>query len=204
MISFSNLLAKLKKQLSDAGLTKPTSTGSLNLANHVGGESGVRFSSTGGFLRDTGTTHAFRREGETPIDLWFCDNNGIFLSAGNIGSDSDGRLKTNWQDIDGDALIAALTQVLHGIYDRTDIRLTQSGVDAASLEQVPGLGPCVTERDGEIEGVTTKIKSVAYGQAALVSAIKLAIRAEQQAQVIQRQGATIAELAERVAALENK
>lgn len=204
MISLSNLIAKLTKQLSDASITKPDTKGSLNLGNHVGNESGVRFGTTGGYLRDNGTTHAFTREGETPVDLWFCDNNGVFLSTGNIGSDSDERLKDNWQEIDGDALIAALANVQHGIYDRIDLNVTQSGVAAGSLRTVPGLEPCVTDRPGTINGIATKIKSVMYGPAALISAIKLSIRAEQQALVIQKQDELIKDLVKRIEALENK
>jgi hypothetical protein len=58
-----------------------------------------------------------------------------------------------------------MSQVKSGIYDRTDLDLTQAGVSAQSLQKV--LPEAVI--DGE------KL-SVAYGNAALVLAIELAKR----------------------------
>jgi hypothetical protein len=76
---------------------------------------------------------------------------------------SDERLKTNWQDVDPD-FVAKLANVKHGVYDRVDVETTQMGVSAQSLQSVAPRG--VFEADG--------VLSVAYGNVALVAAIKLA------------------------------
>ena len=57
------------------------------------------------------------------------------------------------------------SQVKSGIYDRTDVELTQAGVSAQSLQKL--LAETVqTGEDGKL--------SVAYGNAALVAAVELA------------------------------
>jgi len=63
--------------------------------------------------------------------------------------------------------IERLAEVKHGIYDRTDQVSTQVGVSAQSLQKI--LEYAVMESD---EGQL----SVAYGNAALVAAVKLAER----------------------------
>jgi hypothetical protein len=85
-------------------------------------------------------------------------------ASGDITSNSDERLKTNWRPVQDD-FVAKLAGVKSGVYDRTDIQATQAGVSAQSLEEV--LAEVVmTAPDG--------IKSVNYGNAALVAAIELA------------------------------
>jgi hypothetical protein len=89
---------------------------------------------------------------------------GAIVMKGNITAYSDERVKTNWRDLQPD-FIEQLAKVKHGVYDRTDQELTQVGVSAQSLQ--PVLEHAVIENDhGEL--------SVAYGNAALVAAIKLA------------------------------
>jgi hypothetical protein len=61
--------------------------------------------------------------------------------------------------------VAKLAGVKSGVYDRTDIEATQAGVSAQSLEEVLA-EVVVTAPDG--------LKSVNYGNAALVAAIELA------------------------------
>jgi hypothetical protein len=86
--------------------------------------------------------------------------------GGNVTAYSDERVKTNWRDLQPD-FIEQLAQVKHGIYDRTDQDVTQVGVSAQSLQ--PVMANAVIEgKDGNL--------SVAYGNAALVAAIKLAER----------------------------
>jgi hypothetical protein len=86
--------------------------------------------------------------------------------GGNVNASSDETLKTNWRDLPVD-FIEQLAQVKHGIYDRIDINVTQVGVGAQSLRLV--MEHAVTEgEDGKL--------TVAYGNAALVAAIKLAER----------------------------
>jgi len=105
---------------------------------------------------------------------------GAIVMKGNITAYSDERVKTNWRDLQPD-FIEQLAKVKHGIYDRTDQEITQVGVSAQSLQSV--LEHTVLENDhGQL--------SVAYGNAALVSAIKLAER--------------VIELQERLKALESK
>ena len=84
----------------------------------------------------------------------------------NITAYSDERVKTNWRDLRPD-FIERLAEVKHGVYDRTDQVSTQVGVSAQSLQKI--LEHAVMEGDdGQL--------SVAYGNAALVAAVKLAER----------------------------
>jgi len=91
---------------------------------------------------------------------------GALTMANNITAYSDERVKTNWRDLRPD-FIERLAEVKHGIYDRTDQVSTQVGVSAQSLQKI--LEYAVMESD---EGQL----SVAYGNAALVAAVKLAER----------------------------
>jgi hypothetical protein len=88
----------------------------------------------------------------------------ILYSSGNVIAYSDERVKTNWRGFDYD-FVDQLAQVKSGIYDRIDAKLTQVGVSAQSLRSV--MPNAVVEDD---EGKL----SVAYGHAALVSAVELA------------------------------
>jgi len=93
--------------------------------------------------------------------------NGTNLTCGgSVTANSDERIKTNWRDLQED-FIVQLAQVKHGIYDRTDTDLTQVGVSAQSLQTVLEHA-VLSDAEGKL--------SVAYGNAALVSAIKLAER----------------------------
>ena len=92
-------------------------------------------------------------------------NGTDFTCGGNVTAYSDERVKTNWRDLPAD-FIEQLAKVKHGIYDRTDQEATQVGVSAQSLQ--PVMPNAVIEDDGKL--------SVAYGNAALVAAIKLAER----------------------------
>jgi hypothetical protein len=89
--------------------------------------------------------------------------------GGNVTANSDETLKTNWRDLPAD-FVERLASVKHGTYDRLDQELTQDGVSAQSLQ---GLLPNSVHagEDGKL--------SVAYGNAALVAAIKLAERVVQ-------------------------
>jgi hypothetical protein len=94
----------------------------------------------------------------------FNPSTGTAVFAGDVTSNSDERLKTNWRSV-GDDFVTKLAGVKSGVYDRTDIEATQAGVSAQSLEEV--LAEVVmTAPDG--------IKSVNYGNAALVAAVELA------------------------------
>jgi Chaperone of endosialidase len=99
----------------------------------------------------------------TSTKLTFVPSTGV-LSATSVAGTSDERLKTNWTQIAPDFL-EKLANVKSGIYDRTDVELTQAGVSAQSLQEV--LPEAVLDN-----GVG--YLSVAYGNAALVAAIELA------------------------------
>lgn len=92
------------------------------------------------------------------------DNSGNCIATANVTAYSDERVKTNWRVL-GKTFVENLAKVKAGIYDRTDTELTQIGVSAQSLQ--PILPNAVLEdKEGKL--------SVAYGNAALVSAIELA------------------------------
>ena len=109
-----------------------------------------------------GSTLHFRNTGGG--DLMNVDQYGNFLAAANVSAYSDERLKTNWRDLPAE-FVAQLAGVKTGIYDRTDMDLTQVGVSAQSLQRLlPDAVP--TGDDGFL--------SVTYGNAALASCVMLA------------------------------
>jgi len=92
---------------------------------------------------------------------------GSFVASGNVTAYSDERLKTNWRDLPFD-FVERLALVKHGIYDRIGaVGLSQVGVGAQSLQ--PLLPEAVLR---SVDGML----SVAYGNAAMVSAVALAKR----------------------------
>jgi hypothetical protein len=94
----------------------------------------------------------------------------------NVTAYSDERVKTNWRNLHPD-FVERLAEVKHGIYDRTDQTATQVGVSAQSLQKI--MEHAVMENaDGQL--------SVAYGNAALVSAVELAKRVVDQETRIQQ------------------
>lgn len=95
---------------------------------------------------------------------FYCDS--TITAGGNVVANSDETLKKNWRDFYPD-FVDELSKVKHGTYDRIDIELTQDGVSAQSLQK---LLP-----NSVMQGSEGKL-TVAYGNAALVSAIQLAIR----------------------------
>lgn len=91
---------------------------------------------------------------------------GSLSAAGDVTAYSDESLKTNWRELPAD-YVERLAQVKYGTYDRLDIELTQDGISAQSLRP---LLPNSVKED------SNGILSVAYGNAAMVSSIKLAER----------------------------
>ena len=108
------------------------------------------------------------------------------LSSTTVAGSSDERLKTNWRSLPNN-FIEELAQVKAGIYDRTDhdVPITQVGVTAQSLQAVLP-DAVISDNDGML--------SVAYGNAALVSAIELAKRVVEQEARINRLEALVAKL----------
>lgn len=99
------------------------------------------------------------------VVVWsFQGSTGNFTSPGNVTAYSDERLKKNWRPVQ-EGFVEKLAQVKSGIYDRTDMEVTQAGVSAQEMQKL--LAETVqTGEDG--------ILSLAYGNAALVAAIELA------------------------------
>jgi hypothetical protein len=92
----------------------------------------------------------------------FTANN--ITANGDVTSSSDESLKVDWRPVT-DNFVEKLAQVKSGVYTRIDSGETQVGIGAQSLAAVL---PEATKlgNDG--------LLSVAYGQAALVSAVELA------------------------------
>jgi len=95
---------------------------------------------------------------------WQLDMSGNGTYAGSVTAYSDERLKKDWAPVQED-FVAKLAKVRSGTYTRIDNDERQAGVGAQSLE--PLLPEVVlTSNDGTL--------SVAYGNAAMVSAVELA------------------------------
>lgn len=92
------------------------------------------------------------------------DDAGNFTASGNVTAYSDERLKKDWESV-GDHFVDGLAALKSGIFTRTDTGQRQAGVSAQSLEKL--LAEAVIM---DYHGV----KSVAYGQAALVACVELA------------------------------
>lgn len=101
--------------------------------------------------------------------LTFNPSTGNFTAGGNVTAYSDERLKTNWRPL-SENFIANLANLKSGIYDRVDEKVTQAGVSAQALE--------VILPETVLTG-TNGIKSVAYGNAALVACVELAKEVEE-------------------------
>lgn len=101
---------------------------------------------------------------------WYSAPDGSMVAAGNVTAYSDEKLKKNWRDLPSD-FIEQLALVKHGIYDRVDEELTQVGVSAQSLQKVLP--------DAVMMGLEDTL-TVAYGNAAMVSSVKLAERIVEQ------------------------
>jgi hypothetical protein len=95
---------------------------------------------------------------------FYCDS--TITAGGSVVANSDETLKTNWRDLPTD-FVEQLAKVKHGTYDRLDTDMTQDGVSAQSLQTLLP-NSVLRGEDGKL--------SVAYGNAALVSAIQLAKR----------------------------
>ena len=190
-------IGKLQAQFTNLGLSKPGVYGSLDASGAAGGIAGINFTGIagGGSFRDNGSVHSYWRAATG--DLWTCDNTGLFLAKNDVGSSSDETLKTNWKDFNSD-FVKRLANVQHGIYDRVDIEATQVGVSAQSiLREIPDLEHAVHEGpDGKL--------TFAYANAAMVSAVELAVDAVRKDVLIAQQAEMIQELIARVVALENK
>ena len=100
------------------------------------------------------------------ITVLALDMSGNLTLTANVTAYSDERYKTNWRNLPIN-FVDQLATVKHGIYDRTDLKTTQVGVSAQSLQKILEHA-VLTSTDGTL--------SVAYGNAALLSAVELAKR----------------------------
>jgi hypothetical protein len=94
------------------------------------------------------------------------DMSGNLTMAGNVTAYSDERLKKDWAPVAED-FVERLAKVKHGTYTRTDSEERQAGVSAQDWQKLLA-ETVLTSADGFL--------SVAYGNAALVAAVKLAER----------------------------
>lgn len=93
-------------------------------------------------------------------------NGGNLVVTGNVTAYSDETLKTNWRDLPTN-YVDLLAELQHGVYTRIDSGDDQAGISAQKLRKFL---PQVVQADqkGKL--------SVAYGNAAMVSAVQLAKR----------------------------
>lgn len=150
---------------------------------------------TAGWFRSTGSSGWYNETYSVGIYATEAGNvrtyNGAnFISSadvtasGNVTANSDETLKKNWRELPSD-YIQKLSEVKYGIYDRIDTDITQVGVSAQSLQSLLP-NAVIKGSDG--------ILSVAYGNAAMVSSIKLAEKVVEQETQLKAQDMRIAEL----------
>ena len=106
------------------------------------------------------------------------------IANGDVTAYSDETLKTNWRELPKD-FVSELAKIRCGIYDRIDCDRTQVGVSAQSLQS---LLPNAVSKNSD------GLLSVAYGNAALVSSIKLAEKIVEQENQLNIQNERIAQL----------
>ena len=95
---------------------------------------------------------------------WQLDMSGNMTVAGNVTAYSDERLKKDWAPVSSD-FVASLAKIKSGTYTRIDNDERQAGVSAQDFQK---LLPETISADNE------GTLSLAYGNAALVSAVELA------------------------------
>ena len=143
------------------GRAQVQSAGSAMFEFHIPG-----VHARGWYLDSSGITRLSTTNGSgvASTALIEVDAAGNTTIAGNVTSNSDERLKTNWRTLP-DNFIAELANVKMGVFDRVDNGITQVGVSAQSLQ---GVLPWAVG-----EG-SSGMLSVAYGNAALAASIALA------------------------------
>lgn len=104
------------------------------------------------------------------------DMSGNLTMAGNVTAYSDETLKKDWLDLSTD-FVEQLAKVKHGTYTRIDSGERQMGVSAQAMQK---FAPEAVSKDNQDK------LSLAYGNAALVSAVELAKRVVNQEARIQQ------------------
>ena len=175
------------KNGSTADINAANDTGSFSVRGDATYPASMSFHRTGAYAINMGLSTA----NNFVIGGWSASSNaftmtgaGALTMLNNITAYSDETLKKNWRDLPTD-FVNRLAQVKHGIYDRTDQESTQVGVSAQSLRPLMP-NAVMTQEDGKL--------SVAYGNAALVSAVQLAKRVVEQDARIAKLEAIVAQL----------
>jgi hypothetical protein len=140
-------------------------TGDSNLAN-------LTFHCVGAY----GTSLHLRPDGYFGVGGWSAGTwrwyvylaTGDMVAAGNVTAYSDERLKEDWADLPAD-FVDRLASIKSGTYTRIDTRARQAGSSAQAWKE---LLPEVVSVGGDED----KTLNLAYGNAALVSAVELAKR----------------------------
>jgi hypothetical protein len=143
--------------------------GSFSVRSNAANAASISFHRTGAYAINmgVGTDNVFVIGGwSASANAFRMDGSGNLTMLANVTAYSDERVKTNWRDLRPD-FIERLAEVKHGIYDRTDQVATQVGVSAQSLQDILEHA-VMADAKGQL--------SVAYGNAALVAAVKLAER----------------------------
>ncbi len=150
-----------------ADINAANDTGSFSIRGDASFPASVSFHRTGVFAINMGLSTA----NNFIIGGWSASSNafsmtgaGALTMLNNVTAFSDERVKTNWRSMQSD-FVEQLANVKHGVYDRTDQQSTQVGVSAQSLRAI--MEHAVMEDE-------FGMLSVAYGNAALVSAVELA------------------------------
>jgi hypothetical protein len=160
-------------------------TGDSNLAN-------ITFHCTGAY----GTSLHLRPDGYFGVGGWSAStwrwyvnlNGGDMVAAGNVTAYSDERLKKDWTPISG-GFVEELAKVKSGTYTRIDTDERQAGSSAQDWQK---LLPEVVVAGADDD----KTLTLAYGNAALVSAVELAKRVVEQDAKIARLEKLVAKLIE--------
>jgi hypothetical protein len=139
----------------------------LNVYSTSGNGANMAFHRSGAYAINMGldSDNVFRIGGwSASANLFQMDMSGNLTMAGNVTAYSDERLKKDWGVLPAD-YVERLAKIKSGTYTRIDNGERHAGVGAQSLE--PLLPEAViASNDGTL--------SVAYGNAAMVSAVELA------------------------------
>jgi hypothetical protein len=126
----------------------------------------LRFETASGFSEFWATTGAVGAAGGQGIRVAYIDANGSGVFSGNVTAYSDERLKKDWAAIPS-GFVERLAQIKSGTYTRIDSNERQAGSSAQDWQAL--LPEVVNASNDEAQTL-----SLAYGNAALVSAIELA------------------------------
>ena len=178
-------------------LTGSNDSGALSVRGDATNAASMSFHRPGLYAINMGldTDNIFKIGGwSASTNAFQMDGSGNLTMLNNVTAYSDERYKKNWRDLPED-YIDQLATIKHGIYDRTDVEVTQVGVSAQSLQKILEHA-VLTSKDG--------ILSVAYGNAALVSAVELAKRVVELQKIVDSQQKQIDQINATLALLVNK